>query len=222
MESVKLIYEDIDFNDLEIITEETKEKKKVYKIKGPYIRSEIKNKNGRTYGKMIVEREVSKLNKEKIEENRCWGNLDHPPSPVVSLKDASHIIRELKMYDKDAVGVSEILDTPMGRIASTCIEAGQIMLSSRGLGKVLPDGMVKENWNLITIDIVSDGSTPGSYGKLVEGILENTEFIIGDDGEIVETAIENLQKKVDDNYSDSFLKCLYFQEFLKEVRKNIK
>lgn len=212
----KLIYEDIDYKDLEILTEETEEKKKIYKIKGPYIVSETKNKNGRIYPRSLIEREVNKFNKEKIKENRAWGALDHPMSPVVSLKEASHIIRELNMDGNSAMGISEILNTPMGRIATTCIEAGKIMMSTRGLGSLSQAGKVNKDYNLITVDIVSDGST----GKTVEGILENKEYIIGEDGNIVEVAIDNLQKKVDKKY-DSHVKFLYLKEFLNEIRKNL-
>lgn len=213
---MKLITELIDYQDLEIIKEVNEEKKfKGYKIQGPYLQAEIVNKNNRRYSKQLVEREVSKLNKTKIKENRAYGETDHPPTPTVSLKNASHLIESLVMDGNNAIGCSKVLDTPMGRIITTILDAsGTIMMSSRGLG-TLKGQDVQKDYSLITVDAVSDGSGPDTF---VEGILENKEYIIGDDGNIVEVAIENMKKKVNKKYN-SHIAFLYLKEFLDEIRK---
>ncbi len=214
---MKLITENIHFNDLEVLKEESENGKKKYKIKGKYLQSEVLNKNKRKYPRPIVEREVAKLNKEKINENRAYGELDHPPTPTVSVKNASHLIRSLEMNGNDAIGVSEVLDTPSGRIVTSILDAGgKLMMSSRGLGS-LKGSIVSDNFVLVTTDIVSDGSAPDSY---LEGILESKEFIIGNDGNIVEEAIENLQNKVDKKYNNKLI-MVYMREFLDEIRSKI-
>ena len=54
----KLLVEYLDSQSLDVLSEVNEEKKKTYRIKGPFIQSEIKNKNGRKYSKALIEREV--------------------------------------------------------------------------------------------------------------------------------------------------------------------
>ena len=44
------------------------------------------------------------------------GELDHPDSSVVNLKNVSHIVTEMHWEGKDLVGTCEILPTPAGCI----------------------------------------------------------------------------------------------------------
>jgi len=55
---MKLISEEI--NNAEYLVEET-DGKKNYKIKGIFLQSEIKNRNGRVYPKDILEKEVRRI-----------------------------------------------------------------------------------------------------------------------------------------------------------------
>jgi len=178
--ALKLITEDVDYQELEILLEQDeKSGKKSYTISGPFIQAEVRNKNKRIYRKVLAEREVSKFTNTKIKQNRAWGELDHPPSPIVSLKTASHMITEINMVENNGMGKAKILDTPMGRIAHTILDSGgQLMVSTRGLGSLDNQGYVNNDFELITVDIVADGSAPDSY---VDGILENREFIIQND-----------------------------------------
>lgn len=83
---MKLIKEYVDFKDMTVIVEEDEKKeestetqpKKYFKLKGVFLQSESKNRNGRIYPKSILEREVKKYNEEKINTNRAVGECDHP------------------------------------------------------------------------------------------------------------------------------------------------
>ena len=50
---MKLIKEDISFNDLEVLTE-GKEQKKKY-IQGPFLQAEKQNRNGRVYPQHVMD-----------------------------------------------------------------------------------------------------------------------------------------------------------------------
>jgi hypothetical protein len=92
------------------------------------------------------------------------------------------------------------------------------MVSTRGLGTLDSNGYVNDDFDLITVDIVADGSAPDSY---VDGILENKEYII-ENNRIVEIAVENLQEKVDKKFpSDSRYKSLLVKEFIRDIQKKL-
>ena len=64
---MKLISEQIE--GVEYITEEKENGDKSYKIKGVFMQSEVKNRNGRVYPFEVLDKEVKRYNKEYIEEN---------------------------------------------------------------------------------------------------------------------------------------------------------
>jgi hypothetical protein len=129
------------------------------------------NQNGRIYPAPILEREVRNYQKF-IQENRALGELDHPESSVVELKNASHIIREAYMNEGICYGSVEILDTPSGKILQSLIETGITLgISSRGVGSTQRDGdhdVVQDDFQLICWDFVSEPSTPGAF-MMAEG-----------------------------------------------------
>ena len=136
-------------------------------VKGVLQRADAQNQNGRVYPKQILEREVEKY-QQLIKEKRALGELDHPESSVVSLKNVSHNIRECSWNGNDVVGVVEILPTPSGNILKELLKAGILLgISSRGMGSVTPmgEGKVKvgEDFELIGWDFVSNPSTHGAF-----------------------------------------------------------
>ena len=216
MKTLKLLKEFVDMGSLQIITE-GKDGKGV-KFKGPFLQSEVKNKNGRTYSKGLYTREVDLFNKEKISKSRAMGELDHPPSPVVNLSRVSHNIESLVMEGNDGNGEAKILDTPMGRIASSLIKGGVVLgVSTRGVGTIGKGNNVNEDYKLITVDLVADPSAPNSF---VDGILENKEFIMDGDN-IVEVSIDQLKKKMDKGRPSSNEVLKYVQSFLYDIGKGI-
>jgi len=207
------IREFVDMSELStVITEGENGKTKEYRIEGPYIQAEVKNKNGRVYPQNIVEREVGVFNKEKIKENRALGELDHPPTPTVNLKNVSHVIESLEMEGKNGIGRAKILDTVSGRTASSLLEAGvKLGVSTRGVGS-LNGSTVNPDFKLITVDLVADPSAPNAF---VEGIMEGKEWIIDGD-RIVERAVEKLEQNLAKHGSKEILKDL--QEFVLGIR----
>ena len=95
--------------------EEADEKgKKNYFIEGIFMQGDIKNRNGRIYPMEILNKEVSRYNKEYINEKRAFGELGHPDGPTVNLERASHMITSLQPDGKNFIGEAKILSTPMG------------------------------------------------------------------------------------------------------------
>jgi hypothetical protein len=215
----KLLTEFLSFDKIEVLTEKIENsEEKTYKLKGPFLEAETKNKNGRIYSIDTLVREVKDFYETKILKKRSMGELDHPENPQINLERVSHIIEDLKMDGNTGIGVAKLIDTPMGRIAQTLVKEGVVVgMSTRGVG-TLDGDRVKEDYKLITVDIVADPSAPNAF---VEGVLENKNFIIGKDGEIVEEAIENLQKQVDQKYSGKDMSQLvlrYMMNFVREIR----
>jgi hypothetical protein len=138
------------------------------KVKGVLQRANAKNQNGRVYPKEILVRESQKYDGEFIKQRRALGELDHPESTVVNLRNVSHNITEMHWEGDDLVGTIEILSTPSGNIVKELMKNGiRLGVSSRGVGSVnsLGEGTVEvdEDFNLICFDIVSNPSTHGAF-----------------------------------------------------------
>mgnify|MGYP005729812537 FL=1 len=80
---MKLISEEI--QNAEYLVEETNGKKD-YKIRGVFLQSDLKNRNGRVYPKDILNKEVKRYNAEFINKKRAFGELGHPDGPTVNLE----------------------------------------------------------------------------------------------------------------------------------------
>jgi hypothetical protein len=124
------------------------------------------NQNGRVYPADVLEREVRNYQKF-ITEGRALGELDHPDSSVVELKNVSHVVRSAHMDDGVVYGTIEVLETPNGKILQSLVESGiKIGISSRGVGSTQKTGShvtVQPDFQLICWDIVSEPSTPGAF-----------------------------------------------------------
>lgn len=164
---------------------EAEEKHGRYLVTGVLQRANAKNQNGRVYPKNILEREVDKYKNREIRENRAYGELDHPESAVVELKNTSHIVRDVNWKGDDVVGTVEILNTPAGNILKELIKAGcTVGISSRGMGSVKQIGedtvAVENDFDLICWDFVSNPSTHGAFlrptneGIIKEGVTKKT------------------------------------------------
>ena len=136
-------------------------------------RAEIKNQNGRIYPKEILAREAAAFKNNFVAQRRAVGEVDHPESPVVNLKNVCCNITELWFEGDDVKGNMEILSTPSGNIVRELIKNNiRLGVSSRGMGSVKQIGEnaveVQDDFNLICFDIVSNPSTHGAF------INENT------------------------------------------------
>ena len=191
---MKLISEEI--TSAEMLVEETNGKKD-YKIKGVFLQSNIKNRNGRIYPKEILAKEVTRYNKEFINKKRAFGELGHPDGPTVNLERVSHMVTELKPEGKNFIGEAKVMDTPYGKIVKSLIDEGaQLGVSSRGMGSLINRGgknYVKDDFYLATAaDIVADPSAPDAF---VEGIMEGKEWV-WENGALIEKDIEAWRMEV--------------------------
>ena len=136
-------------------------------VKGVLQRAEAPNQNERVYPKQILMREAKKY-EVLIKERRALGELDHPDSSVINLKNVSHNVREIHWEGNDLVGTVEILPTPSGNILKELLKADILLgISSRGMGSVEPIGkgkvQVGEDFELLGWDFVSNPSTHGAF-----------------------------------------------------------
>ena len=174
---MKLIREEIE--SVEFLVEQKNGKKSMY-IEGVFLQGNIKNRHGRMYPMETLRREVSRYNENHVQAGRALGELGHPDGPTVNLDRVSHKIVSLKESGSNFIGKAKILNTPMGKIASSLIEEGvRLGVSSRGIGslKMTREGVniVGDDFMLATAaDIVADPSAPDAF---VEGIMEGKEWV---------------------------------------------
>lgn len=160
----------------DLITEQTRDKK--YYIKGVFAQAEVKNRNGRSYPRQVMENALSNYMKV-VEDRRAIGELNHPNHPQPNLERASHIIESLTWDGNNIMGKARVMtEMPMGKIAKGLIDEGvKIGVSTRGLGSLVErNGMniVQNDFTMTAIDIVGDPSAPDAF---VEGIMENANWI---------------------------------------------
>ena len=196
---MKLISESIE--DIDYLIEDDDAGKKNYKIRGPFLQAEVKNRNGRIYPMHILEKEVGRYNKEYIQKNRAFGELGHPDGPTVNLERVSHMITNLYAEGTNFLGEAKILDTPYGKIVKNLIDEGaKLGVSSRGMGSLVPmrgAQVVKDDFYLATAaDIVADPSAPNAF---VEGIMEGKEWV-WDNGAVKEMDIDAYKRELDRKY----------------------
>lgn len=206
--------------DVKYLTEKKEDGTKSVYIEGIFMQAERPNRNGRIYGKGIMEREVERYQK-LIGEKRSLGELGHPPNPQINLNQVSHLITGLRFEGNDIYGKAKILDTPMGKIAKNFIEEGVLLgVSSRGLGsvKLNKEGVneVQDDFHLATVDIVADPSAPDAF---VQGIMESAEWIL-ENGVWKAVQIEQAQntiKKASKANLDQ-VKLQVFEQFLRTIK----
>jgi len=206
--------------DVKFLTEKKEDGTKSVYIEGIFMQAEKPNRNGRMYGKGIMEREVQKY-QELINEKRSLGELGHPPNPSINLNQVSHMITGLKFEGNDIHGRAKILDTPMGKIAKNFIEEGvRLGVSSRGLGsvKLNKEGIneVQDDFHLATVDIVADPSAPDAF---VQGIMESADWIL-QNGVWKAVQIEQAQNTIRKASKADLnkVKLQVFEQFLRAIK----
>jgi hypothetical protein len=170
---------------------ESKVKPGVFEVSGIMQRAGAKNQNGRIYKREILEQEVQNYIENFVKVGNAYGELDHPESAIVSLKNASHVVKELWWEGQDLMGKLELLNTPSGNIVKEIVRAGHtIGISSRGTGSVTQTNegtlMVQPDFELVCWDFVSNPSTQGAFmnaislneGKQTVGKYDRLDSII--------------------------------------------
>ena len=192
---MKLITEEI--SNVQIITEGKGANKKLY-IEGVFLQGDIKNRNGRMYPMETLSREVKRYNETFVQKGRALGELGHPDGPTVNLDRVSHKITSLVQEGSNFKGKAQILNTPMGKIASSLLDEGVMLgVSSRGVGSLRTTNeghkVVGEDFMLATAaDIVADPSAPDAF---VQGIMEGKEWV-WEGGILREQLAERTQKRI--------------------------
>ena len=165
----KLLVDFITFDVDKSVLTEAMAKGGPFTVQGVLQRAEAKNFNGRVYGKELLEREAQKYDENFIRERRALGELDHPDSSVVNLKNVSHNVKRMYWSGNDLMGEVEILTTPSGNILkSLFLNNITVGISSRGMGSLKQMGEVMEvqdDFELLTWDLVSNPSNPDSWMK---------------------------------------------------------
>ena len=207
--------------DLHYLVEDKQGGGKNIFIEGIFAQAEKPNRNTRSYGRGIMEREVQKY-QELIGQKRSLGELGHPENPSINLHQVSHLITSLRMEGNDVIGRAKILDTPMGIIAKNLIENEvQLGVSTRGLGslKMNSEGIneVQGDFHLATVDIVADPSAPDAF---VQGIMESAEWIL-ENGVWKAIQIENAQKQIRKTSAKNLdeVKLQIFEQFVNQLSR---
>ena len=218
MNTVKLITEANDFSTSNYIIEQKEDGKKDYKIKGIFMQSNIKNRNGRVYPREVLMKEVKNYDSKFIQKKRAFGELGHPDGPTVNLDRVSHMITSLKPEGDNFIGEAKIMSTPMGEIVKSLMDEGATLgVSSRGMGSLDQRGgvnYVKNDFKLATAgDIVADPSAPSAF---VEGIMEGKEWV-WDHGSLVEAQVYEMKERIEKRVKARQNKeqALEFAKFLK-------
>ncbi len=147
-------------------------------VSGKVQAADMPNANKRIYSYPTLHKQVELYMEGPVKEKRALGELDHPETSVINLKNVCHNITRLWWEGKELFGEFEILDTPSGNILKELFLAGiNVGVSSRAMGSVTPIGeglvQVEEDLELICWDFVSTPSTYGAYVKPVGGLNES-------------------------------------------------
>jgi len=166
-----------------------------------------RNENNRIYEKQEYLPHLSYLN-EKINKGQLFGEMDHPQSFDVSLKNVSHVVESLT-YDEPSNTVRiklKVLDTPCGRIAKTLVESGcTISTSSRAAGQVMEGGKVKLQ-KIFTYDLVAEpGFSQAALSQVSESLGSNYSMLFESLDGLKSTAITNTLTEISEsfNFEDS-------------------
>jgi hypothetical protein len=147
-------------------------------VKGILATAEVKNGNGRYYSKDLWEREIDKY-MENVRANRALGELDHPDSSIINLKNVSHNIKKIFWEGDNIMGIIELLPTPSGNILTSLFQNNiPVGVSSRGMGSLKQMGElmeVQDDFELLCWDFVSTPSNPGSY-MAVTGMMNESKI----------------------------------------------
>lgn len=215
---MKLIVEE-NFNNIEFISEAIADKKMHY-ISGPFICTEVVNRNKRLYEKNMMEKVVNNYINDRVKNRTSYGELNHPQSCTINLDRACILVKELNWNGNNVIGKALITETPMGNIVKGLLESGGTLgVSTRGVGELKKrddDTTLVQNYTMFAIaDVVSDPSGPECF---VRGIMENVEFFydqsLGWRSEEVKKQIKKLSKKqIEDR------KLMMFENYINQLSR---
>lgn len=183
----------------------------------------VKNNNNRVYEKAEYLPHLEYLN-EKIKNGALFGEMDHPQNFDVSLKNVSHVIEAL-YYDpaSDDVRIKvRLLDTPLGKIAKTLVEAGcTVSISSRAAGQVLNEGRVKLH-RIFTYDLVAEpGFSQARLNRTINESVDGYSVITESLSNLKTTSVASKLEDVSEHYKfGSGVKIYKLKENSQPVENN--
>jgi len=168
--------ENLNFNDANIVVESINEGKDLF-MKGICIQGGVKNANERVYPVNEIELAVNTLNEQITGGYSVLGEVDHPDDLKINLDRVSHLIENMWMDGPNGCGKLKILPTPMGQLVKTMLESGvKLGVSSRGSGNVGESSGQVSEFEIITVDIVSQPSAPNAYPTAIYEGLMNMKY----------------------------------------------
>lgn len=187
---MKLMFDD---NDISFEQELSENAEKKYRIKGIFSSPGKLNKNGRIYPMNIWEQEVLKYQEVlRIGHPNSLMELEHPPRSQVDMMEAVAKMEKLYIENGYVMGEAVLLNNPKANQLKTLIDNGiKMSVSSRGVGSVKEN--IVEKYGLITFDIIPNLGQSDNYAEMygiVEGVLQDKEFLITESGEIKEITKE--------------------------------
>lgn len=189
--------ESAEVGDVHIITEakDGSGEKQLF-IEGIFAQAEKKNRNGRIYPKSVMESAINAYTTNHVTKKRALGELSHPENrPQVKPELASHLITELRMDGTDVYGKAKVLNTPQGQILKGLLDGGvQMGVSTRGLGSVSERAgstYVGNDYLITAVDAVID---PSALDAWVNAVNESQEWLVTDDGQILEKAQKEIKR----------------------------
>jgi len=205
MQDLRPLREFLESKSVNVLKEDNQEGGKDLYIEGVFLEGDIQNRNGRIYPVPMLEKAVDTFLKTKVRGVGVPGELNHPQSSIqIDLDRVSHYITSLRMEKNQGIGKAKIATTPKGMIARSLINDGMILgVSTRGVGKLDQDQQGRDivsDFDLITIDIVSDPSAPNAY---VEAVMEGLRYYIDSDTKDIKlsTNVEQLLEMMMNNLS---------------------
>jgi hypothetical protein len=214
---MKLITETIE--EVNFLTEAAADGGKNFFIEGTFMQADTLNRNKRVYPKHILLNEVARYSKEYVQNNRAFGELNHPSGPTVNLDRVAIIIKELNCNGMDVHGKAKVMSTPMGEIVKNLINEGaRLGVSTRGMGSLKQRNgynEVQPDFMLSAVDIVADPSAPNAF---VNGIMEGKEWV-WNNGILEEMYIEEYKKELQRTSSKNLEQkgIKLFENFLKRL-----
>lgn len=178
------LHEELDF----LVEEKNSSEPQKYYITGPYMLANERNQNGRIYQLDEMTKEVGRYMNDMVKTRRAIGEMNHPQSTEVNPVNACHLVTELRQNGNYFMGKSLILDTPMGQLLKSLVrDKIQMGISTRGLGNLSESasGKTVSNFHLICLDVVHQ---PSVQNAMLESVLESKEWMIGNDGRIIEVS----------------------------------
>jgi hypothetical protein len=164
--------ENLNYSMANMIVESSNDGKDLY-MKGICIQGGVKNANERVYPVTEIESAVTTLNEQVSGGYSVLGEVDHPDDLKINLDRVSHMIENMWMDGPNGCGKLKILPTPMGQLVKTMLESGvKLGVSSRGSGNVNEGSGQVSDFEIITVDIVSQPSAPNAYPTAIyEGLM---------------------------------------------------